>query len=212
MDTLHRLRAYLVISDDTTFRQHLRQILAESLNDACLLADDDLAAALPLAMQLQPDLTLIDASGARAHELLHALGSIRAETRHLLFAPVWNETAMVDTLVAGGHGCLPRNAPALTCLAAVRAVTTGDLWVPRNIITGAMARMRRQSPSAATPDALTRRERDVAAAASQGLDNKQIAHALGMSPATVKTHLHHVFAKLGTNRRGLIMQGVRRPG
>lgn len=211
MDKRHRLTSYLVVSDDPAFRQHLRLVLAEQVTDSCLLADGNLDTALPLALQLQPDLILLDACGSALHDLLGALVARQAGMRYLLFAPDWDDTAMASALAAGAHGCLRRDAPARTCLAAMHAIAAEDLWVPRQAITAAMALLGTQHTAAVSPDLLTGREHDVALAASQGLDNKQIARVLGMSPATVKTHLHHIFSKLGTTRRRLIMQGLRRP-
>lgn len=211
MDKHRLLTSYLVVSDDPAFRQHLRMVLAELVTDSCLLADASLDTALPLALQLQPDLILLDACGPALHDLLGAFAGLQAGMRYLLFATDWDETAMADAIAAGAHGCLRRDAPARTCLAAVHAIAAEDLWVPRRAITAAMALRGTQHASPVSTDLLTGREHDVALAASQGLDNKQIARVLGISPATVKTHLHHVFGKLGTTRRRLIMQGLRRP-
>jgi DNA-binding CsgD family transcriptional regulator len=50
-------------------------------------------------------------------------------------------------------------------------------------------------------DSLTTTERDVAALVTEGLTNPQIAERLFVRPATVKTHLSHIFAKVGVNNR-----------
>lgn len=50
-------------------------------------------------------------------------------------------------------------------------------------------------------DGLTVRERDVLAMISQGLSNKRIARALGISPETVKSHIKHIFSKLDVSTR-----------
>lgn len=207
----HLLATYLVISDDAAFRLHLRQAMAGLVTDACLLADVGLASSPLLARQLQPDLTLIDLENQSASELLHLLGAAAPEARHLLFAVRWDDAAMIRVLAAGGHGCLLRDAAGETCLRAVRAIIAGDLWVPRSALTGALTLLNQRLTGSTHPDALTGREREVAEAACRGLDNKQIARELGMSPATVKTHLHHIFAKLGTTRRRLLMEGLAPP-
>jgi LuxR family maltose regulon positive regulatory protein len=56
-------------------------------------------------------------------------------------------------------------------------------------------------PSSGVSDPLTARERDVLAMISQGLSNKRVARALGISPETVKSHVKHIFLKLEVRTR-----------
>jgi LuxR family transcriptional regulator, maltose regulon positive regulatory protein len=56
-------------------------------------------------------------------------------------------------------------------------------------------------PSSCVSDLLTVRERDVLAMISQGLSNKRVARALEISPETVKSHVKHIFLKLGVSTR-----------
>jgi DNA-binding CsgD family transcriptional regulator len=57
------------------------------------------------------------------------------------------------------------------------------------------------APSSRVSDPLTARERDVLAMISQGLSNKRVARALGISPETVKSHVKHIFLKLEVSTR-----------
>ena len=70
------------------------------------------------------------------------------------------------------------------------------------------ARMPRRSRQAGTDsgalEQLTRRERDVATLAAQGLSNRQIAEKLFLSSRTVELHLSRVFAKLGVSSRAAL--------
>jgi DNA-binding NarL/FixJ family response regulator len=72
------------------------------------------------------------------------------------------------------------------------------------------ARMGPIVPIVDAPRELTPREHETAALATSGLSNKQIAHMLGLTEASVKQHLHRVFAKLGIqNRIHLILHADR---
>jgi DNA-binding CsgD family transcriptional regulator len=56
-------------------------------------------------------------------------------------------------------------------------------------------------PSSLVSEALTARERDILTMISQGLSNKRIARARGISPETVKSHVKHIFLKLAVSTR-----------
>ncbi len=216
MDRRNLLVVYLVLSDDHLFSLRIRQTLATLLSDSCLLADGSLANAAVLIRQLQPSIVLIDTGSYRPDILLRELIRCSSEARYLMFASAWDESAMIAVLTAGGHGCLPTYADAELCENALRAIETGDYWVPHTILAHAYASTRPAPPSITMSEhlqgkagRLTGREQDVASAACKGLSNKEIARELGISAATVKTHLHQIFAKLGMTRRHLLVHGIR---
>ncbi|QBY00015.1 LuxR family transcriptional regulator [Rhodophyticola sp. CCM32] len=66
-------------------------------------------------------------------------------------------------------------------------------------------------PQSPVFDALTPRQRDVAQGLAQGLSNKDIARTLGISPATVKDHVHAILKRLGLSRRGEVAASIRQP-
>lgn len=91
-----------------------------------------------------------------------------------------------------GRGVLARSAEDQAVLAALRAVREG-LWVSDQF----------SAPEARLdyPDGLTPRELEVLELLAEGMGNKQLALALGISENTVKFHLSSVFAKLGVSTR-----------
>jgi DNA-binding NarL/FixJ family response regulator len=100
-------------------------------------------------------------------------------------------------------GVLSTDATEDELVAAVRAVGEG-LWVGAPALVGDLIRMsgRRESSSDDSPiDPLTAREMEVIQLMAQGLANKQIALALGISEHTVKFHLSSLYAKLGISSR-----------
>ena len=114
------------------------------------------------------------------------------------------------------HGYLLTSCPPDACIKAIRAVSRGDIWLPRDVLANALSDLL-QTPShgdamaesnrvrARSADMLTKREKQIVGVLSQGLTNKQIARQLGIMEDTVKKHLQHVFGKLGVHRRSLVL-------
>lgn len=101
---------------------------------------------------------------------------------------------------AGATGWLPPDISFDELLICLRAALRGEFWVPGRVLLWAVG-------SAATPttDAvetlrpLTPREREVLQGMVDGLTREQIARRLGMSPHTVRTHVHGLLHKLGVH-------------
>lgn len=125
---------------------------------------------------------------------------------------------LASRLIATGvRGFLTRHASEDLIRKAVETVAAGDLWMSRTLLTKILTlrlmpsslpdrspkvRGRSNDPTAET---LTEREADVVRAAVAGLSNREIADQLGISESTVKTHLHHAFAKLHLVRRSQLL-------
>jgi len=109
----------------------------------------------------------------------------------------------------GGSGCLDKQAPLALVMQAIREVGSGLFAVDRSLLLTALGR--EPPPDAATPPPpdfsaaqwpqLTQRQCEIVHWAAQGLSNKQIGRRLGISPETVKSHLHNVFEREGISGR-----------
>ncbi len=113
---------------------------------------------------------------------------------------------MIEALRAGARGYLTKDAGAEEIHAAVRAVHGGaaalDPAVQHHVVAavgGAGAAETRREPE--LPDGLTPREAEILALIAAGLANAEIAERLVVSPATVKSHINHLFAKAGVRDR-----------
>lgn len=100
---------------------------------------------------------------------------------------------------AGAAGWLPSDITFDELLTSLRAARRGEFWVPGRVLLWAVA------AAAAPPDALetlrplTPREREVLQGMVDGLTREHIAERLGMSPHTVRTHVHSLLHKLGVH-------------
>jgi DNA-binding NarL/FixJ family response regulator len=106
------------------------------------------------------------------------------------------------------QGLLVTSCAADSCVKAIRAVTHGELWMPRALLEELLARRPAhddEPPEAGDAAGVTRRERQVIGYVRRGLTNKQIGDALGIREDTVKKHLHNCYAKLGVRRRSQLL-------
>jgi len=112
-------------------------------------------------------------------------------------------------------GLLLARCPVHVSARAIRAVDRGELWLPRSLLSRAIAELMGAPACDASLDPpaddggsmprLTGRETDIVHLLRCGFTNKEIGRRLGIMEDTVKKHLQNVFAKLGVRRRSLVM-------
>ena len=126
----------------------------------------------------------------------------RPAPRRLYFYRKPGVEALRQCLGHDAYACLAKDASPATILHALRAAQSGLF-----VVDPALLRATLPEPPATRVErggdwtALTERQREIVACAAHGLSNKQIARRLGISPETVKTHLHHVFERQGVHGR-----------
>jgi DNA-binding NarL/FixJ family response regulator len=113
---------------------------------------------------------------------------------------------IIDALRAGASGFLLKDAPTQEVIAAVRAVAAGDAVLSTTVTRQLLDQVARRLPAAVSRNqdglvALTDREQEVLRTLAAGLSNAEIAAALVLSEATVKSHVSHLLGKLGLRDR-----------
>jgi DNA-binding NarL/FixJ family response regulator len=103
---------------------------------------------------------------------------------------------IVRAIEAGARGVLLKDAPREELFRAIRAAARGEMVLAPAVTARVFGRLR--APQEQTP---TERELEVLMLVARGLTNRAIGRQLALSEATVKTHLVHVFAKLGVADR-----------
>lgn len=154
--------------------------------------------AVELALRLEPDLVLMDLRmpGLDGDAATAQILAERPGIRVLVLTTYESDESILRAIEAGASGYLLKAAPQDELLAGIRSVARGEVALAPRIAALLVGRMQR--PAAPT---LSPRETEVLALVSQGLSNPAIASRLFLGEATVKTHLLHVFEKLGVSDR-----------
>ena len=113
---------------------------------------------------------------------------------------------IIEALRAGASGFLLKDAPTQEVVAAVRAVAAGDAVLSAAVTRQLLDQVARRLPAPVSRrpdelDLLTEREQEVLRMLANGLSNAEIAAALVVSDATVKSHVSHLLGKLGLRDR-----------
>lgn len=131
-----------------------------------------------------------------------ALGALRQRwpaQKVAVLSSVSDRRLVLDALNLGIVGFIPKHLGAAALVSALQLILAGEKFVPAVLIPGVPANDPGRPPAADSP--LTRRERDVLRLVRDGLPNKAIARALRVSEITVKSHVCHIFRKLGVQNR-----------
>jgi DNA-binding NarL/FixJ family response regulator len=151
-----------------------------------------------LAAELDPDVVLMDLRmpGGGGVEAITEMQRRRVRAHVLVLTTYDTDRDIMAALDAGATGYLLKDAPRDELFAAIRAAAGGESVLSPAVATRVVSRMRSSGA-----DELSGREREVLALVARGRSNREIARSLFVSEATVKTHLGHVYDKLGVKDR-----------
>jgi DNA-binding NarL/FixJ family response regulator len=153
--------------------------------------------AVDLAIALRPDVVLMDLRmpGIDGDEATARILAALPTTRVLILTTYESDDSILTAIEAGASGYLLKAAPQDEIVAGVRAVARGEVALAPRI--AALLVQRVKAPAVS----LSPRETQVLRLVAAGKSNPAIAAELFVGEATVKTHLLHVFEKLGVSDR-----------
>jgi len=195
----------ITIDDHPLFRKGLADLI--EMDDSLVLIGEAANGeeGLNLAVQLEPDLVLLDINmkGMDGLETLRALKAADLDSRVMMLTVSDNEEDVLAAIRAGADGYLLKDMEPEDTLESIRAAASGKLVVSERLteLLAAALRSEANTPQDSEEAALTHREHEILDLIAEGLSNKLIARALDISPGTVKVHVKNVLRKLNLNSR-----------
>ncbi len=198
----------MLVDDQAMVRVGFRMIIETEADLTVVGEATDGREAVDMVDRCRPDVVLMDVRMPRMDGLeATAIVTARPDAPRVLMLTTFDAEDYVYTaLRSGASGFLLKDAPAEQLIEAIRVIHRGDaLLAPSvtRILIAEVARRPTVDRSAAAPgiDELTDRELEVMRLLARGLSNAEIAEALFLGEATVKTHVGRVLAKLDVRDR-----------
>ncbi|PPS71549.1 MULTISPECIES: response regulator [Streptomyces] len=188
----------LIVDDHPVVRDGLRGMFESAPGFRVLGEAPNGVEAVSLAAALDPDVILMDLRmpGGGGVDAIRELTRTGARAKVLVLTTYDTDSDTLPAIEAGATGYLLKDAPRDELFTGVRAAAEG-----RTVLSPAVASRLVSAVRAPGNEPLSTREREVLALVARGTSNREIARELFISEATVKTHLTHLYAKLGVNDR-----------
>ncbi|MFD8742992.1 response regulator [Streptomyces sp. NPDC059616] len=196
-----RVITLVVVDDHPVVRDGLRGMFDSAPDFRVLGEASNGVEGVEMAVRLDPDVVLMDLRmpGGGGVAAIAELARLGARSKVLVLTTYDTDSDTLPAIEAGATGYLLKDAPRDELFTAVRAAADGRTVLSPAVASRLISRVR--TPAAAGSEALSGREREVLELVAKGTSNREIAAELFISEATVKTHLTHVFAKLGAKDR-----------
>ncbi|MFD1827956.1 MULTISPECIES: response regulator [Mumia] len=187
----------LLVDDHPVVRDGLRGMLEASPDFEVVAEASDGPTGVRLAVSLRPDVILMDLRmpGGGGVAAIAELAAQQIPSRVLVLTTYDTDRDIMAALDAGATGYLLKDARRDDLFAAIRSAARGESVLSPAVATRVVSRVLARSQE------LSGRETEVLALVARGRSNREIAKLLFVSEATVKTHLGHVYEKLGVKDR-----------
>jgi len=200
----------LLVDDHLVVRSGLRALLSTQPDIEVVAEASSGEDGVTAVLEHGPDVVLMDLAMGPGIDGIEAIRQLRAQRPAqavLVFTTYDSDADIVRAVDAGAMGYLLKDAAPDEIFAAVRGASRGQSHMSAPVASRLFQQMR-------NPDeALTPREAELLTLLTQGLSNKELGRKLFISEATVKTHLAHIYAKLGVDSRAAaIAKALRREG
>ena len=198
----------MIVDDHPVVRNGLSGMFSREAGFEVVGEASDGSEAVRRARALTPDVILMD---LRMPEMdgvsaIAALAAAHVPARVLVLTTYDTDGDVLAAIEAGATGYLLKDAPPAELFRAVRAAAGGEAVLSPSVATRVVGQMR-----APSQEPISQRELEVLELVAQGTSNRDTAAQLFISEATVKTHLMHIYAKLGVNdRAAAVAEGFNR--
>jgi DNA-binding NarL/FixJ family response regulator len=189
----------LIVDDHPITRNGLRSALSTSKEVEIVGEASTGEEAVEEVKKLSPDVVFMDVRmpGIGGLEATREIRDINPETRVILFTVEESRSALADAIRAGVSGYLLKDVSAAELIHAAKMAMEGKAVIHPTLTRAFIEEIQYVEQRPETP--LSRREAQIVQMVAYGATVKEVAHQLGISPHTVKTHLERVYEKLGAN-------------
>ncbi|HWH68676.1 MAG TPA: response regulator transcription factor [Candidatus Sulfotelmatobacter sp.] len=207
-----KLIRILLAEDQTLMRQGLKTLLELEPGHRVIGEAENGQAAVKLALQLRPDIILMDVQMPLQNgvEATAAICRSWPEARIIILTTFDRDDYVFQGVRAGAMGYLLKDLPAHKLFETIRCVHAGEPFIQPEIA----SRTLRASlhPTGDLVEPLSEREREVLVMLAQGVPNKEIADKLHIAEGTVKNHVSNILGKLQVQNRTQAANFARRRG
>jgi DNA-binding NarL/FixJ family response regulator len=192
----------LIVDDHPVTREGLHAAL-DLANDVVVVGESDSGEdAVVKVGELTPDIVFMDVRmpGMNGIEATKAIRQASPSTRVILFTVDESRASISEAIQAGVSGYLLKDASADELVNAARLALEGKAVIHPQLTRAFIEEVQIAEKRVESPP-LSRREKEILQKVAYGATTKEVAHDLGISPHTVKTHLERIFEKLGANDR-----------
>ena len=192
----------LIVDDHPVTREGLHSAL--DLEDGVEVVGESASGeeAVEVSTTLKPDIVFMDVRmpGMGGIEATKAIRQASPNSKVILFTVDETRASISEAIQAGVSGYLLKDASAEELVKAARLAMEGKAVIHPQLTRAFIEEVQFAEKRPDVP-ALSAREKEILQKVAFGATTKEVAHDLGISPHTVKTHLERIFEKLGANDR-----------
>ncbi len=191
----------MVVEDQTLMRQGLKTILELEPGFSVAGEAGDGQAAVKLALQLRPDIILMDVQMPQMNgvEATAEICRVWPEAKIIILTTFDRDDYVFQGVRAGARGYLLKDLPAVKLIETIRRVQAGETFIQPEIASRALRSVLHSPGEFAEP--LSEREREILVLLAQGVPNKEMADKLHLAEGTVKNHVSNILGKLQVQNR-----------
>ena len=199
MSSNHPVRV-LIVEDHQIVADGLRALLNDQKDMTVVGIVGSVGESAASAAELLPDIVLLDfrLNDGTGADAAAAIRRVAPNAKHIFLTREDSDVARFAALESGASGFIHKSRAASEVVDAIRKVAAGGTLITPSAI-AALINRRRQTDS--QRESLTAREKEVLRLMAEGVSSRDIASKLGISYATVRTHIRSLDAKLGVHSK-----------
>jgi len=199
-----KLIRLIIAGEHSIFRHGLRRLLEAEPGFVTVREVGDGAAAIPLVRDLAPDVLLLGLAYSKRPPI-ETLKSVAeyVQTKTIVLTDRLDRAEVFAAVQLGLRGVVLKDSSPEVLFKSIRAVMAGEYWLGHDRFAAVMPSLRKVEAARRKSKAfgLTRREIEIIRSVVAGFSNREIAVRSSITENTVKSHLTHIFNKLGASNR-----------